>query len=173
MRTDITTETETTEEAEVREPDTSEQDGPSSPVGEDGGTSITPTEAEAEAPTVDGESFGPKDSSEDEPDTFPRQYVEELRDENAKFRQRAKDRDDLAQRLHVALVAATGRLADPSDLEYSDDTLSDPEALTAALDDLLERKPHLASRTPRGSVGQGAAADSGHVDLAGLLRARA
>src|SRR5688572_6233589 len=63
-------------------------------------------------------------------ETFPRSYVEKLRDESAKHRQRASDRDTLAQRLHGALVAATGRLADPSDLTFDEDHLTDPDALT-------------------------------------------
>lgn len=117
---------------------------------------------------------GTEKGTEEEPETFPRKVVEDLRKENAKYRDRAKDRDTLAQRLHTALVAATGRLADPTDLAYDDEHLAEEDALTAALDALLTRKPHLASRTPRGDVGQGAAGGAGDtVDLAGLLRARA
>lgn len=111
---------------------------------------------------------------EPEPETFPRAYVEELREENAKYRQRAGKADDLAQRLHTALTAATGRLADPSDLPFEDAHLDDAEALTTALDELLVRKPHLANRKPRGDVGQGATSTgSAAVDLGGLLRMRA
>lgn len=109
---------------------------------------------------------------EDE-DTFPRHVVEKLRDENAKYRQRAARADDLAHRLHAALVTATGRLQDPEDLPFDEEHLDDPEALAAAVDDLLARKPHLASRKPIGNIGQGASASVGTVDLAGLLRARA
>lgn len=105
-------------------------------------------------------------------ETFPRAYVEELREESKKYRQRAADRDEIAQRLHTALVAATGRLADPSDLPYDDGHLSDAETLSAAIDDLLDRKPHLAARRVSGNVGQGAS-ETASVDLAGLLRARA
>lgn len=39
------------------------------------------------------------------------------------------------------------------------------DALTAAIDDLLARKAHLASRRPSGDVGQGATGTSGDVDL--------
>lgn len=113
------------------------------------------------------------EESEEEPETFPRKVVEDLRRENAKYRQRAADRDALAERLHTALVTATGRLADPTDLPYDDAHLADDDALTAALDALLARKPHLASRRPRGDVGQGASATADSLDLAGLLRARA
>ena len=52
-------------------------------------------------------------------------------------------------------MKATGRLADPTDLEFDEDHLDDPDALAAAIDDLLARKPHLASRKPVGDIGQG------------------
>lgn len=115
---------------------------------------------------------GPEDAQEAQ-ETFPREYVEKLRQENGKYRQRAQEADALAQRLHVQLVAATGRLADPEDLPYDEALLEDTDKMTAAIDDLLARKPHLASRRPRGDVGQGRTSDpSGTVDLAALLRSR-
>lgn len=111
---------------------------------------------------------------EDQPDTFPREYVDQLRQEAADHRVRARDRDDLAHRLHTAMVAATGRLADPTDLPFHDDHLTDDgQALTAALDDLLTRKPHLATRRPSGDIGQGLTDSAESVSLAGILRSRA
>jgi hypothetical protein len=101
------------------------------------------------------------------------EYVVKLRQEAADARVKAKRVDDLAQRLHCALVAATGRLADPDDLPYDEAHLDDPEALAAAVDELLARKPHLASRRPTGDVGQGATPTAETVDLAGMLRAHA
>jgi len=112
-------------------------------------------------------------SQEPEPETFPRDVVEKLREEAAGYRVKAKDRDNLAHRLHVALVAATGRLADPTDLAFDETHIGDGEALTAALDDLLTRKPHLATRRPTGSVGQGVSVPTDTLNLAGLLRQRA
>lgn len=109
----------------------------------------------------------------DDPESFPREYVEQLRDESARYRQRAREADALAERLHTSLVAATGRLQDPSDLPFDQTHLDDTEALTAAVEDLLARKPHLASRRPAGDIGQGAGSLGGSVDLAGMLRARA
>ena len=116
---------------------------------------------------------GSAKNSEEEPDTFPRSYVEELRQENGKYRQRAQKTDELAQRLHTSLVASTGKLADPTDLEFNEAHLDDEDALTAAVEDLLARKPHLGARKPRGDVGQGVTGSSGSVDLASLLRSRA
>ena len=133
-------------------------------------TEETPTAA-VEATTPD-ETPGVGQGDET-PDTFPRDYVENLRKENGRYRQRASDRDALAQRLHTSLVTATGRLADPTDLPFDDAHLEDADALNAAIDDLLERKPHLASRRPRGDVGQGITTKSDSVDLAGILRANA
>lgn len=120
------------------------------------------TAPEIEEPTVE-------DAPDEEPDTFPREYVEKLRDENARYRQRAGKADDLARRVHRLQVEATGLLADPDDLEFNEDHLDDPDALTAAIDDLLARKPHLAARRPRGDVGQGIP-DAGTTDLASILR---
>jgi hypothetical protein len=90
-----------------------------------------------------------------EPEVFPRQVVEDLRKENGKYRQRAQQADTLATRLHAELVRATGRLADPSDLAFDEDHLGDPDKMAAAIDELLEAKPHLASRRPVGDIGQG------------------
>lgn len=113
------------------------------------------------------------DSVEDEQDTFPRDYVEKLRDENARYRQRAQRADDLAQRLHTALVEGTGRVQDASDVPFDDSHIDDPEALTAAIDELLKAKPHLAARRLTGNIGQGTSSTAGNVDLLGMLRARA
>ena len=80
----------------------------------------------------------------------------------------------MARRQHLELVRATGRLADPTGLPFDANHLEDVSILDAALDDLLGRTPHLASRRPSGDIGQGATttpADS--VDLAGILRSRA
>ena len=107
---------------------------------------------------------------DDDEGTFPRAYVDKLRKEAADARVKAKDRDEIAARLHTSLVAASGRLADPSDLPFDEAHLSDPDALTAALDELLARKPHLASRRPVGDIGQGVSAVTSSVDLAGILR---
>jgi hypothetical protein len=135
-----------------------------------GAPAVTAREDAEQTPDAPEAAKEPSESDE----TFPRAYVEKLRDESAKYRQRAQKADDLAARLHKALVASTGKLADPEDLPFSEAHLDDAEALAAAVDDLLARKPHLASRKPRGDVGQGiTSAPSTSVDLAGILRARA
>ena len=103
-------------------------------------------------------------------DMFPRDVVEKLRRENAAARTKAKDRDTLAQRLHRVLVEQTGRLADATDLPFDEAHLADPEALTAAIDELLTRKPHLAARTFHGNIGQGATTEPASIDLAAILR---
>lgn len=126
----------------------------------------TPEETEDDAQTTDNEA-------EQESETFDRPYVEKLRREAAESRVKAKRADDLAAALWTARVTATGRLADPTDLVMPDDADPlDEDAVTAAVDDLLERKPHLASRKPRGDVGAGATPAGGTVDLAALMRQR-
>lgn len=141
------------------------------------------TELESNA-TVDANADGLSenenaDNEESENDdnatTFSRTYVEKLRRENAGYRERANRADELAQRLHTALVAATGRMADPTDLPYDATHLDDKDALTTAIDELLAKKPHLATRRPFGDVGQGqrGAASEAPVNLADILRSRA
>lgn len=116
---------------------------------------------------------GDEQEPDEDAETFPRSYVEKLRGEAAKYRDRAKTADAFAERLHTELVRATGRLADPTDLAFDEAHLEDPDVLAGALDDLLERKPHLATRRPSGDIGQGATASAGTVNLAELLRQRA
>lgn len=126
-----------------------------------------------DAPVEDENVSEPLESATETPETFPRAYVEKLRKESAGYRERAQRSDDLAQRLHTAMVTATGKLADARDLPFDESHLDDPEALNGAIQSLLTDKPHLASRRPRGDVGQGVTGVSDTVDLAGLLRARA
>lgn len=133
-------------------------------------TAVDGTEDVDQVDTLEGETS----TDETGPDTFPREVVEQLRRENGKYRQRAQRADDLARRLHTELVRATGRLADPSDLEFDAEHLDDPDALAAAVDGLLEAKPHLASRRPVGDIGQGRRGSAGEpFSLLGLLKERA
>ena len=110
----------------------------------------------------------------DEPDTFPRKYVEELREESKQHRLRAQRADALAQQLFESRVRLLGRLEDPTDLPFDEALLEDDDALTAAVDDLLARKPHLAARTVAGRIGAGESGSTdGEVSLVGMLRDRA
>jgi len=127
---------------------------------------------------VPNEQTLPTDEAEqteepEEPDTFPRSVVEKLRKENAGYREKAKKAETYARELFYARVAATGRLADADDLTFDEALLDDHDALLGAVEELVARKPHLASRKIRGDVGQGLSGGSSSVDLAGILRSRA
>ncbi|MGX9296124.1 hypothetical protein [Tsukamurella paurometabola] len=133
---------------------------------DDGVDQTDPTSSSGEQPEADQIA---------DSDMFPRSYVEQLRQENGKYRQDARDAaaraDDLAQRLHTAMVTATGKLADPTDLPFDATHLEDDGArLTQAIDDLLARKPHLGARRVGGDIGQGSRNGSGGVNLLGMLR---
>ena len=156
---------------------TTETDATLAGEGQDAATDET-----GDSAAIDGENAGQTaagvDATDDEidskADTFSRAYVEKLRKESAGYRERARQADDYAQRLHTALVSATGRLADPTDLPFDAANLDDEQALSGAIDELLTRKPHLASRRPFGDVGQGNRGGvSEPVNLADMLRARA
>lgn len=159
--TNTTNDTDTTDEADQL--DDTEQD--------------VEVQGDEDAPEAEDTDQDADDAEPDEDaETFSRPYVERLRRENQKYRDQARTADTLARRLHTALVAATGKLADPTDLEFDAahlDEADGPDALTAAIDELIDRKPHLASRRPVGDIGQGATRTSETVDLAGILRARA
>lgn len=100
----------------------------------------------ADGDTEASRSLAGLGGDDDDAETFPRSVVEKLRQENAgRYRQRAGQADAYAARLHTELVRATGRLADPADLEFDAAHLDDAEALTGAIDALLADKPHLAS----------------------------
>ncbi len=120
------------------------------------------------------ESVGTDTEPAEDADTFPREYVERLRRESQNYRERATKGDTYAQRLHAELVRATGRLADPSDLPFDEDHLADADTMAAAIDQLLQKKPHLASRRAGGDIGQGSVSGkASSVDLAALLRQKA
>lgn len=87
--------------------------------------------------------------------TFDRAYVEKLRKESANYRDKAKRAQELEQRLHDALVAKDGRLADPADLEFNPDHLDNPEALSNAIANLVAKKPGLRAQRLSGDVGAG------------------
>ncbi|WP_252980167.1 hypothetical protein [Mycobacterium riyadhense] len=81
------------------------------------------TESDEAAPSYTEAPDSPENPPEAESvpeNTFSREYVKELREESKGHRLRADAAegraDELAKRLHAALVAATGRLADPADL---------------------------------------------------------
>lgn len=107
-------------------------------------------------------------------ETFPREYVAELRRENATYRERARDAaaraDALAAELWHERVAALGMFADPADLPFDPEALADPAALRAAAETLLAEKPHLRSRRITTRVGQGERNGSPPVSLLGMLR---
>lgn len=140
------------------------ENAPQAPDSVDPATAPAPEPQAVETATSD---TAPREDAE----TFPREYVEKLRKEAAEARQKAKRADDYARALFAARVAATGRLADPSDLPFDPELVDDLDALTSAIDELLQAHPHYASRTPQGDIGQGAGtASHDEVDLAALLR---
>jgi hypothetical protein len=80
--------------------------------------------------------------------------------------------DKYARELFTAKATATGRFADPTDMPFDAALLDDADAFTAAVDALLNAKPHLASRKPVwGDVGAGQATPStGGPTFADLFR---
>lgn len=145
-------------------------DKTTSPTGD---ASTVPNGDTSGAPSGAPDNASP--TGEAQPETFDLAYVQKLRDEAAGHRVKAKRADALNARLATAQAALTGKLADPTDLPFTedlldDDGLVDEAKVKAAVDELLERKPHLAARRPSGNVGQGARPEAEEIGLAGLLR---
>jgi len=135
---------------------------------------LTP-ETPAEIPA---EALGNSQSAEDAAQVFDLEYVTKLRQEAAEGRVKAKRADSLARQTVKALAANDGRLIDVDDLAFDaqfldDDGLVDSEKITAAIDELVKRKPHLAAQRPSGIVPQGARPEPTRLDLHGMLRANA
>lgn len=110
-----------------------------------------------EAPTDLQDAHEDAQDAPEDADTFPREYVEKLRRESASLRDRLREaeeardgvterEEDLSRRLHAALLAQDGRLVDVEALPYAPEHLETPEALTSAVDALLERKPYLSAK---------------------------
>jgi len=141
-------------------------------------TEPTPT-TEAPEPTEDApEALRNSESPQDAEPTFDPAYIAQLRQEAAEGRVKAKRADALARQAVRAIVKGDGRLIDADDLAFDaqfldDDGLVDAEKVTAAIDSLVERKPHLAARRPSSEIPQGAQPMAGQVSLLDLLQGRA
>jgi hypothetical protein len=130
------------------------------------------TEANIEEPATEVEQIVEEQS---EPQTFDAEYVKALRAEAAEYRVKAKRADGLAKQALTAIVVADGRLIDPSDLAHSDDfhakdgTLNQ-EAVVAALNALIEAKPHLARKRPTSSIAQGVRPSKSEPNLLQIIQ---
>lgn len=114
------------------------------------------SEEQGPAETVEEAQELQADQEQDEQQqTFDRAYVEKLRRESANYRDKAKRAQELERRLHDALVAKDGRLADPTDLEFNPEHLDNPEALSNAISNLVAKKPGLRAQRLSGDVGAG------------------
>jgi hypothetical protein len=130
---------------------------------------------DAEGPA---EALGNSETASEPDQVFDLEYVTKLRSEAAEGRVKAKRADGLARQAVKALAAKDGRLIDVDDLAFDgafldDDGLVDSEKVSAAIAELVERKPHLAAKRPTATVPQGARPEPERVDLHAMLRARA
>lgn len=165
-----------TPEADIRPADVSAADTSSAPANspipdrETEGADQADVPAEGPDPESDP-AGGNQESLNTEGDTFPRSVVEKLRTEAAGYRTRVRE---LEQQLHRMQVEGTGALADASDLPFDPAHLESPEALQAAIDALIEAKPHLKARRfdPAAAAQGPKAGAAAPVDLLAALRSQ-
>lgn len=100
--------------------------------------------------------------------------IAEVRREAAGYRKRLRETETQLQQVQSELfharVAATGKLADPSDMPVDVELLAG--GLDDAIDELLQAKPHLKARA-FGDIRQGERGERAAVSLADILRANA
>ena len=151
----------------------SDEDETTTPAGDED-ESTTPAGDES-TPADEDESTTPAGDEDDdagdlEGDTFPRSYVERIRNKSAGYRTRATEAEaragDLERALFTERVRALDLLADPGDLEFRADLLDDAAALEQAARDLLARKPHYGRR---GTVSDSGLRDTPDGEEFGLL----
>lgn len=125
---------------------------------------------ETEADELEG---GADDDDSPDDDDLPGGELARARRQAARYRTELRDSQTRAGELEAALWRARleldGRLADPDDLPVDPELVDDPDGIRAAVDALLERKPHLRSRRIRERAGQGEGSASASVSLAELL----
>lgn len=134
-----------------------------------------PADPEADGDEDQDDEDEGQDDEGDEGDTFPRPYVERLRSRSAGYRARAKTAEgrvsELERELFTERVRALDVLADPTDLPYDPEALDDPDALRAAVDELVGKRPHLRRRGVARDTGSREQHEGGDaVSLLGLMR---
>lgn len=121
------------------------------------------------------EAVGNSESAEQVEPTYDAAYVAQLRQEAAEGRVKSKRADALARQATKAIAAHDGRLIDAEDLAFDeqfldDEGLVDRDRVIAAIESLIERKPHLAARRPSTTIAQGAQPEPDRVSLLDYLR---
>lgn len=128
--------------------------------------------SESDATEADELEDGADDDSPDD-DDLPGGELARARRQAARYRTELRDlegrADELVAELWRARLELDGRLADPDDLPVDPELVDDPDGIRAAVDSLLERKPHLRSRRIRERAGQGEGNPAASVSLAELL----
>lgn len=143
---------------------------------EDEPTGETDETTETAEETTESEEPAASSTTESEPrgDENSSDQLTEVRREAAGYRKRLRETETELQQVQSELfharVAATGKLADPSDMPVDVELLAG--GLDDAIDELLQAKPHLKARA-FGDIRQGERGERAAVSLADILRTNA
>lgn len=125
---------------------------------------------ESSEESTDTEQPAAKETEEtDSSDNEIKAVRREAANYRTKLRERETELESMKSELFAAKVSASGLFADPTDMPVNLDLVSDDEALTAAMEALLESKPHLRARQ-FGNIGQGERGTAQGVSLGSILR---
>lgn len=128
---------------------------PESDTGESGRHSDTGVDETTPATSEEATDESTDDNTETADNSVEPEAVEEDEAETANPAPEAVEPSEVHAALHAALVKLDGRLSDPNALPYDEAHLTDDEALSAAIGELIERSPHLSATAVAGDVGQG------------------
>ena len=118
------------------------------------------------------------DDDQRDDDTFPRSYVQRLRERSngyrLQLRERESDVDTLQRQLFAERLQRLDLVIDHDAVPYDPALLDEPNALQEHVEQLLDAKPYLRKRKVSGNIGQHSnTSDKGGFSLLDAMRANA
>lgn len=119
-----------------------------------------------------------EDDDQGEDDTFPRSYVQRLRERSNGYRLQLRERESdvaaLQRQLFAERLQRLDLVVDADAVAFDPALLDEPNALQEHVEQLLDAKPYLRKRKVSGNIGQHSnTSDKGGFSLLDAMRANA
>lgn len=119
-----------------------------------------------------------EDDDQGEDDTFPRSYVQRLRERSNGYRLQLRERESdvaaLQRQLFAERLQRLDLVVDVDAVAFDPALLDEPNALQEHVEQLLDAKPYLRKRKVSGNIGQHSnTSDKGGFSLLDAMRANA